>query len=259
MALGSLMGSMDLAAACKAGRVCNDLGLDTISAGGTIAWAMEAFERGDITVEDIDGAELQWGDMETVINTLLPAIARRQGRLGALLADGSVAAGTVGKDSIKYTAHSKGLEAPMHDPRGGGHGLALTYAVSPRGACHVATPMLFMEMGACYYPEIGFEYELEPMTDKDKPEAAVTAVELGKHREQRVFCQFAWREFDSEWVDLFNVVRVRLGYRRNDAGRPPGLLPQEAHKLPIRGQPQTMTSLRGCWNPRETGSLRESR
>jgi aldehyde:ferredoxin oxidoreductase len=208
VALGSLVGSMDLAATCKAGRVCNDLGLDTISAGGTIAWAMEAFERGDITTADTGGIELRWGDMETVIDKALPAIAKKQGKLGALLADGSVAAANrIGKGSIQYTAHSKAMEAPMHDPRGGGHGLALTYAVSPRGACHVATPMLFMEMGACYYPEIGFEYELEPMTDKDKAEAAVTAVELGSIENSACFCQFADREVSiPEWVELFNVV-----------------------------------------------------
>ena len=113
VALGSLIGSMDLAATCKAGRVCNDLGLDTISAGGAIAWAMEAFERGDITTEDTGGIELQWADMETVIGKMLPDIAKRQGKLGALLADGSVAAANrIGKGSIKYTAHSKGMEAP---------------------------------------------------------------------------------------------------------------------------------------------------
>ena len=109
VALGSLVGSMDLAATCKAGRVCNDLGLDTISAGGTIAWAMEAFERGDITTADTGGIELRWGDMETVIDRALPAIAKKEGKLGALLADGSVAAANrIGKGSIQYTAHSKG-------------------------------------------------------------------------------------------------------------------------------------------------------
>jgi len=211
VALGSLVGSMDLAATCKAGRVCNDLGLDTISSGGTIAWAMEAFERGDITTADTGGIELRWGDMETVIDRALPAIAKKQGKLGTLLADGSVAAANrIGKGTIQYTAQSKAMEAPMHDPRGGGHGLALTYAVSPRGACHVATPMLFMEMGACYYPEIGFEYELEPMTDKDKAEAAVTAVELGSIENSACFCQFADREVSiPEWTELFNAVEGR--------------------------------------------------
>jgi len=207
-ALGSLIGSMDLAAACKAGRLCNDLGIDTISAGGTIAWAMEAFERGDITEKDTGGIQLLWGDMETVIEKILPGIAARKGALGMLLAEGSLAAAVkTGKGTINYTVQCKGLEVPMHDPRGGGHGLALAYAVSPRGACHVATPMLFMEMGACYYPEIGFEYELEPKTDEHKAETAVIAVALGAIENSACFCQFADREITMpEWVGLFNSV-----------------------------------------------------
>ncbi|MBM3302660.1 MAG: aldehyde ferredoxin oxidoreductase, partial [Deltaproteobacteria bacterium] len=177
VALGSLVGSMDLAAACKAGRICNDLGMDSISCGATIAWAMEAFEKGDLTAGDTGGVDLVWGDMETVVNTVLPKIATRNGKLGSLLADGSVsAAKKIDRGAIDYTANSKGLEAAMHDPRGGGHGLALTYAMNARGACHVADPMLFFEMGACYYPEIGFEYELEPKSDENKPETAAISV-----------------------------------------------------------------------------------
>jgi len=208
VAFGSLMGSMDLAAACKAGRVCNDLGLDTISAGGTIAWAMEAFEKGDLTSDNADGLALRWGEMTTVIDEILPRIANRQGSIGNLLADGSAsAAANIGKHSINYTVLGKGLEAPMHDPRGGGHGLALTYAISHRGACHVAYPMLFMEMGACFYPEIGFEFELEPMTDQHKPETASIAVALGSIENSACYCQFADREISiPEWVDLFNTV-----------------------------------------------------
>jgi aldehyde:ferredoxin oxidoreductase len=207
-AFGSLLNSADLAATVKANRVCNDYGVDTISCGMTIAWAMEAFERGDLTKDNTDGIELHWADLETVINTILPAISERKGNLGNLLAEGSVAAAKkIGKGSIDYTCHSKGLEAPMHDPRGGGHGLALTYATSPRGACHVATPMLFMEMGACYWPEIGFEYELEPMTDEYKPESAVISWEMGSIENSACWCQFADREMQiPQWVELFNVV-----------------------------------------------------
>lgn len=208
VSFGALLGSMDLAAACKAGRLCNEFGLDTITAGATIAWAIEAFERGDLTPDDTDGVELRWGDMETVVDTVLPAIAHRRGKLGGLLAEGSVAtARKIGKGSLAYTCHSKGLEAPMHDPRGGGHGLALTYAMSPRGACHVADPMLFVEMGACYYPEIGLEYELEPRTDENKPEAAALSVALGAIENSACFCQFADREVTiPDWIELFNTV-----------------------------------------------------
>ena len=124
---------------------------------------MEAFEKGDITTDYTEGIPLVWGDMETVIDVLIPAISAKTGRLGRLLAEGSTAAACqIGKGSSTYTAHSKGLEVPAHDPRGGRHGLAMAYAVSPRGACHVAFPMLFMEMGACFYPEIGFEMNWNP-------------------------------------------------------------------------------------------------
>jgi len=208
VAFGSLLNSGDLAATVKVNRLCNDYGIDTISCGMTIAWAMEAFEKGHLTKTDTDGVEIHWADLETVITAIVPAIAQRKGNLGGLLAEGSVAAAKkIGKGSIDYTCHSKGLEAPMHDPRGGGHGLALTYATSPRGACHVATPMLFMEMGACYWPEIGFEYELEPMTDENKPESAVTSWEMGSIENSACWCQFADREMKiDQWVDLFNTV-----------------------------------------------------
>jgi aldehyde:ferredoxin oxidoreductase len=168
---------------------------------------MEAFERGDLTLEETDGVPLLWGDMETVIDVILPKIARREGKLGELLAGGSVkAAKTIGK-GLDYTVHSKGLEAPMHDPRGGGHGMALTYAVGARGACHVSDPMLFMEMGARYYPEIGFDLILEPKSSENKAEAAVTAVALGAIENSACFCNFADAEVTiPDWITLFNSV-----------------------------------------------------
>ncbi|HPB82854.1 MAG TPA: aldehyde ferredoxin oxidoreductase C-terminal domain-containing protein, partial [Spirochaetota bacterium] len=208
VAFGCLMDSKDLAAACKAGRLCNDFGMDTISAGATIAWAMEAFECGDLTVADTGGVVLEWADMDTVVHTVLPAIARREGKIGKLLSRGSFsAAKKTGGNSLQYTAHSKGLEVPMHDPRGGGHGKALAYAVSPRGGCHVSNTMHFIESGACYYPEIGFDYDLEPMTEKDKAEVAVVAFELGNIENSACFCQFADRQLTiPDWVGLFNAV-----------------------------------------------------
>jgi aldehyde:ferredoxin oxidoreductase len=208
VAFGTLIGSIDLAAACKAGHVCNELGMDTISAGGTIAWAMEAFEKGDLMLADTDGIPLKWGDMETVIDVVLPKIAGREGRLGKLLADGSVAAAKKIGRGLEYTVHSKGLEAPMHDPRGGGHGMALTYAMSPRGACHVADPMLFVEMGARYYPEIGFDYitGMEPRSDENKPEAAIVSITFGALENSACWCAFADALTIPDWLNLFNAV-----------------------------------------------------
>lgn len=207
VSFGSLVGSADLAAVCKANRVCNDLGMDTITAGATIAWAMEAFERGDLSAEGADGVVLEWGDMRTVIDTVLPAMAARSGRLGELLSMGSrAAAGKTGRGSIAYTVQSKGLEAPMHDPRGGGHGHALAYAVSPRGACHVATAMHFMETGACNYPEIGFEFDLEALTDQGKPETMVLSTAVGAIENSACLCQYADRSLSfTEIVELLNA------------------------------------------------------
>ena len=206
VAFGTLIGSIDLAATCKAGRLCNDLGMDTISAGATIAWAMEAFEKGDLTLAETDGIPLKWGDMEMVINVVLPKIAKREGKLGQLLADGSVAAAKKIGKGLEYTVQSKGLEAPMHDPRGGGHGIALTYAMSARGACHVADPMLFVEMGARYYPEIGFDYVMEPRTDENKPEAAVVSIIFGALENSACWCAFADALKIEDWLNLFNNV-----------------------------------------------------
>ena len=208
VSFGTLIGSIDLAAACKAGHVCNELGMDSISAGGTIAWAMEAFEKGDLTLADTDGVALNWGDMATVIDVVLPKIARREGNLGELLADGSVAAAKKIGRGLEYTVHSKGLEAPMHDPRGGGHGMALTYAMSPRGACHVADPMLFVEMGARYYPEIGFDYitGMEPRSDENKPEAAIVSITFGALENSACWCAFADALTIPDWLNLFNAV-----------------------------------------------------
>ena len=70
-----------------------------------------------------------------------------------------------------------------------------------------ASLMLFIEMGAVYHPDVGFEYELEPMTDEEKPEAALFSVALGAIENSACFCQFADREISmSQWVDLFNSV-----------------------------------------------------
>jgi aldehyde:ferredoxin oxidoreductase len=208
VSFGTLIGSIDLAAACKAGRLCNELGIDSITAGGTIAWAMEAFEKGDLTLADTGGISLKWGDMATVIDVILPLIARREGKLGELLAEGSVAAARKIGRGLEYTVHSKNLEAPMHDPRGGGHGLALTYALSPRGACHVADPMLLVEMGARYYPEIGFDYITgnDPRSDENKPEAALVSITFGALENSACWCTFADALTIPDWLNLFNDV-----------------------------------------------------
>ena len=103
----------------KINDICNRYGVDTISAGATIAWAIECFEQGLLTTADSGGATLEWGDDRTIV-ALTEALARGEGfgRLGELLARGSAAAAAaVGRGSEQYAIHVGGQELPAHDPK----------------------------------------------------------------------------------------------------------------------------------------------
>jgi aldehyde:ferredoxin oxidoreductase len=142
----------DLAGVIKATELCNRFGMDTISCGAVIAWAMELFEKGILTVKDTDGLDLAWGNMKSVL-ALLPRIARREG-FGDLLAQGSLAAARkIGGDAVDAVVHVKGLELPMHDPRGY-HGMGLAYMMSNRGACHLQHAVLATEQGMASWPQL---------------------------------------------------------------------------------------------------------
>jgi aldehyde:ferredoxin oxidoreductase len=113
----------------------NQVGIDTVSFGGTVAWAMECFDRGLLTTQDTGGIELRWGDGPSVVK-LIDLIARREGPLGDLLADGALAAARrLGRDSEQYVVHVKGLEVAMHDPRGMQRMLE-NYPMNPTGGDH---------------------------------------------------------------------------------------------------------------------------
>ncbi|MCY3886458.1 MAG: aldehyde ferredoxin oxidoreductase family protein [Chloroflexi bacterium] len=106
----------DLDALIYANHLSNEYGLDTISAGGTISFAIECFENGILTEEDTDGLELRWGNDDAMIE-LLKMIGERRG-IGDVLADGvKVAAEKIGKGSEQYAMHIGGEELPMHDPK----------------------------------------------------------------------------------------------------------------------------------------------
>jgi aldehyde:ferredoxin oxidoreductase len=108
--------------------------MDTISAGGTIAWAMECFEKGLLTRRDTDGMALHFGSDEALL-TCLRLIGERRG-IGDLLAEGSYrAAQRLGQGSAAWAMHVKGLEMPGYEPRSL-KTMALGLAVSTRGACH---------------------------------------------------------------------------------------------------------------------------
>ena len=144
IAFGSLILSDDLPAAAYASHLCNTYGLDSISAGVSIAFAYHLYDRGILSQADTGGLELKWGDVETALS-LIEQISRREG-FGAVLAEGSRSMGK--KYGVEeMAAQVNGLEVPMHEPRAYA-GMALVYATSPRGACHNQGDMYLVDMGA---------------------------------------------------------------------------------------------------------------
>jgi aldehyde:ferredoxin oxidoreductase len=135
-ALGSNCGIADPLVICKANELCNAYSLDTISTGVTIAFAMECFDRGLLSLQDTGGLELRFGNAHALLE-MIRRIAYREGQLGNLLAEGSWrAARAIGPPAGQYAMHVKGQELPMHEPRVK-WGLGLGYAVSPTGADHL--------------------------------------------------------------------------------------------------------------------------
>lgn len=150
-AFGSLMMIFDLEAVIHAGHLCNLYGMDIISLGVTIALACELFERGLLTEADTGGLAIHYGDPEMLFR-LIELTGRREG-FGAVLAEGNAAlAERAGVPELSATVNR--LEVPMHDPRAY-LGMAVTYALSPRGACHMEGDMFELDLGRVKDEEIG--------------------------------------------------------------------------------------------------------
>ncbi|MBA7661486.1 putative oxidoreductase YdhV [subsurface metagenome] len=132
--LGSDCGITDLPAIAKGHELVNGYGLDSISCGATIAFAMECFENGLLSTKDTGGIELRFGNIEAMVQ-LVEQIALRQG-FGDTLAEGVArVAKKLGPAADEYAMHIKGQELPMHEPRLK-QGLGVGYAISPTGADH---------------------------------------------------------------------------------------------------------------------------
>ncbi len=134
-ALGATCRVSDNLAVCKAAELCNAYGLDVISTGASIGFAMEAFERGLLTLADTGGLAFRWGDGELLV-MMVERIARREG-FGALLADGVARlSARLGPAAADFDLTVKKQELPMHEPRLK-QALGVGYAVAPVGADHM--------------------------------------------------------------------------------------------------------------------------
>jgi aldehyde:ferredoxin oxidoreductase len=182
-ALGSLCMNSDVRSVSLANQLCNRYGLDTISTGATIAFAMEASEKGVIS------ETIEWGDPEAVVS-LVEDIAFRRG-LGKTLADGiDEVAASIGAD---FAMHIKGQELPMHDPRGK-VGLGLSYATSPRGAQHMEgmqdPPAEGGVLGKYGIPEIGVYGPLDRFSWERKPRFIKIHQDLGSFANSAIACAY---------------------------------------------------------------------
>jgi aldehyde:ferredoxin oxidoreductase len=167
------------------GDLCDRYGMDTISATNTIGLAFHLYEKGIITKEDTGGIELKWGDVDA-IEQLVRMTGSREG-IGDLLAQGSRRFGAH-FDAEEEAVQVNGLEVAYHDPRGVS-GMALSYATSPRGACHNQSDYFFVDWGHTH-EDIGIEYF-------SRHDHAEKSANVAKHQDWRtvfnavVMCIFA--------------------------------------------------------------------
>lgn len=135
----------NLEAALKCIDLCTQYGFDTISASSAVSFAMECYERGLIDIETTQGLDLEWGNMDAVIE-LIHQIGRRE-KFGALLANGILkSVERLGKETEPYAMHGKGLDVFLGEPRGiKAYGLGLS--VASRGADHVRSDPFFETIG----------------------------------------------------------------------------------------------------------------
>jgi aldehyde:ferredoxin oxidoreductase len=183
--LGSNLGISDIEDVAEANRLCDDLGIDTISTGGVIGWAMECYQKGILTSADTDGLVLNFGNTVTVFE-LIRRIANKQG-FGNLLSQGvKKASGIIGNGSEKFAVHVKGMEQSAY-------------------ATHNATAMLLAYMtcdvGAHHNRSWAITYDLQVGRDLVVPEKVARIIWLQNFRpmfDVLGSCRLQWVELSIE-------------------------------------------------------------
>ncbi len=208
---GSYCGVDDLPAISKANQLCNEYGMDTISCGATIAWAMEAFTEGDLNTEDTQGLDLPFGNTEAMVR-LTEMIARREG-FGDVLAEGSArAADALGKGH-EYLIVSKKQETPAHMPTSK-ISLGLIYAVNPFGSDHQSSEHdpSYHKSYADRLAQIGLYDPMHPrVMNEEKVKFALRTQWAYSATDSVNVCQFvygpAWHLYDMQQLaDAVNAV-----------------------------------------------------
>jgi len=193
----------DLEGICMANYLCNDLGLDTISASQIIAMTFHLHEKGAITKEDLGDITKTWGNIDAV-NTLLQRIANREG-IGDILAEGSDSAAChFGKPDEAHTVN--GLELPYHDPRAF-FSMATVYATSSRGACHNNGDGYKMSLGVVV-PEIGLNECKDRFDDIEGAQIAAKVQDFRAINNALIMCHFA----NPTFTDTVKALELATGW-----------------------------------------------
>ncbi len=258
-ALGPLCEIADPETVLEAAKLCDDYGMDSISTGATIAWAMECAEKGLLSAADRIG--LRFGRADAV-RKIIPLIAARDG-VGELLAEGSRrAASIIGNGSERWAMHVKGLELPGYDPRSL-KTMALGLAVNPRGACH--------NRSGAY--EFDFSGDVNRFTSDPSRGGMVAASEdFNAVLDSLIVCKFlrkCFTDFYAESAELLagvtgwsisadelrktaerinaqkKLFNIRHGWRREDDWLPPRLVDEKISDGVARGVELSSTELRG--------------
>jgi aldehyde:ferredoxin oxidoreductase len=196
-AFGSMCLNDNLESIIKVNDICNRYGLDTISAGSIIAFAIECYENGLISNKDTDGIELRWGNHKAIVD-MTEKLAKRQG-FGGVLADGvKRAADQIGKGAEEFAVHIHGEEVPMHDPK-----RYLNYATSYLDS----TPARHTQGNYSTKPASGLEF---PAYDRKSAAGRGEANKMGSDLMHAIscagLCQFGYGFMDaSALTDFINL------------------------------------------------------
>lgn len=261
-ALGSNLLVDNLEAIARANELCNRFGLDTMSTGAVIGFAMEAYERGLIGKEETGGIELTWGNAEAVVQ-MVKKIGKRED-MGKLLGEGvKKASFEMGENATEFAVQVKGLEPSFHDPRCF-FSQAVNYATAVRGACHNSSQSHSCEMVQTQ-PDLGIDKPQERHQVEGKAEFTAKLQNLMCMFDALVMCKFfhvtgaiklrpmvdffnyvtGWgidiEEFMRTGERIFNLQRVynmRCGVSRKDDFLHPRFLTlnRDKDKLPPLGQ-----------------------
>ncbi|MHA1917588.1 MAG: aldehyde ferredoxin oxidoreductase family protein [Candidatus Ranarchaeia archaeon] len=248
--LGPSCGISDINAITKSNELCNEYGLDTISTGNIIGFAMEAYEKGALTEEDTEGLELKFGNWE-VQHELIKKIAYREGYLGEILSGGvKRAAQAIGRGTAHYANHVKGLESPAYHPAGTA-GQALGFAISDYGGGHNRVWTIGSEMSN--------KDKIPVHSPEGKAQIVKTSMEGRTLADTLGFCRFGLLPFDmygdaltalsgikftgndlrvgvNRIYQLTRSFLVREGFSRADDNLPPRIIEDPIKSGPIKGQ-----------------------